>query len=111
VAPIYPQKLVITSPTSGGRSVGIVRSRTQTSSFSYGFILKDKNFEIYRQNSVSERDSLSKFEFLTVTIMKFYLRGSFAALSSMSLPTFPNNLLFHLQDAGKDREQICAEYL
>jgi hypothetical protein len=29
VAP-YPQKLTITSPTSGGRSVGIVRSRTQT---------------------------------------------------------------------------------
>jgi hypothetical protein len=25
----YPQKLVLTSPTSGGRSVGIVRSRTQ----------------------------------------------------------------------------------
>jgi hypothetical protein len=27
---LYPQKLAITSPTSGGRSVGIVRSRTQT---------------------------------------------------------------------------------
>jgi ribosomal protein L37E len=27
---LYPQKLSITSPTSGGRSVGIVRSRTQT---------------------------------------------------------------------------------
>jgi hypothetical protein len=26
----YPQKLALTSPTSGGRSVGIVRSRTQT---------------------------------------------------------------------------------
>jgi hypothetical protein len=27
--PLYPQKLVLTSPTSGGRSVGIVRSRTK----------------------------------------------------------------------------------
>jgi hypothetical protein len=27
---LYRQKLAITSPTSGGRSVGIVRSRTQT---------------------------------------------------------------------------------
>jgi hypothetical protein len=27
---LYPQKLAITSPTSGGRSVGIVRSRIQT---------------------------------------------------------------------------------
>jgi hypothetical protein len=27
--PLYPQTLAVTSPTSGGRSVGIVRSRTQ----------------------------------------------------------------------------------
>jgi hypothetical protein len=32
---LYPQKLAITSPTSGGRSVGIVRSRTQTMEFSF----------------------------------------------------------------------------
>jgi hypothetical protein len=30
---LYPQKLVLTSPTSGGRSVGIVRSRTQAAEF------------------------------------------------------------------------------
>jgi hypothetical protein len=30
---LYPQKLAHTSPTSGGRSVGIVRSRTQTMEF------------------------------------------------------------------------------
>jgi hypothetical protein len=30
---LYPQKFAITSPTSGGRSVGIVRSRTQTMEF------------------------------------------------------------------------------
>jgi hypothetical protein len=30
---LYPQKLVLTLPTSGGRSVGIVRSRTQTTEF------------------------------------------------------------------------------
>jgi hypothetical protein len=29
----YPQKLAITSPTSGGRPVGVVRSRTQTMEF------------------------------------------------------------------------------
>jgi hypothetical protein len=32
---LSPQKLEITSPTSGGRSVGIVRSRTQTVEFSF----------------------------------------------------------------------------
>jgi hypothetical protein len=31
---LYPQKLAITSSTSGGRSVGIVRSWTQTMEFS-----------------------------------------------------------------------------
>jgi hypothetical protein len=33
----YPLKLAITSPTSGGRSVDIVRSRTQTMEFSFFF--------------------------------------------------------------------------
>jgi hypothetical protein len=35
VAPSIRKKLAITSPTSGGRSVGIVRSRTQTMEFFY----------------------------------------------------------------------------
>jgi hypothetical protein len=30
---LYPQKLALTSPTSGGRSVGTVRSRTQAMEF------------------------------------------------------------------------------
>jgi len=29
VTPLYPQKLALTSPTGGGRSVGIVRVRTE----------------------------------------------------------------------------------
>jgi hypothetical protein len=33
----YPQKLALTSPISGGRSVGIVRSRTQATEFSLVF--------------------------------------------------------------------------
>jgi hypothetical protein len=31
----YPQKLELTSPTSGGRWVGIVRLRTKTTEFSF----------------------------------------------------------------------------
>jgi hypothetical protein len=31
---LYPQKLALTSPTSGGRSVGVVRSWTQATEFS-----------------------------------------------------------------------------
>jgi hypothetical protein len=33
--PLYPQKLAISSLTSGGASVGIVRSRTRTKEFSF----------------------------------------------------------------------------
>ena len=33
VTPLYPQKLALTSPTGGGRSVGIVRSRTSATEF------------------------------------------------------------------------------
>ena len=34
VTPLYPQKLALTSPTGGGRSVGIVRSRNKATEFS-----------------------------------------------------------------------------
>jgi hypothetical protein len=34
VTPLYPQKLALTSPTGGGRSVGIVRSPTKDTEFS-----------------------------------------------------------------------------
>ena len=37
VTPLYPQKLALTSPTGGGRSVGIVRSRTKATEFSLEF--------------------------------------------------------------------------
>jgi len=34
VTPLYPQKLALTSPTGGGRSVGIVHVRTKVTEFS-----------------------------------------------------------------------------
>ena len=34
MTPLYPQKLALTSPTRGGRFVGIVRSRTKATEFS-----------------------------------------------------------------------------
>jgi len=38
VTPLYPQKLALTSPTGGGRSVGMVRSRTKATEFSFIYI-------------------------------------------------------------------------
>ena len=37
VTPLYQQKLALTSPTGGGRSVGIVRVRTKDTEFSLVF--------------------------------------------------------------------------
>ena len=37
LTPLYPQKLALTSPTGGGRSVGIARSRTKATEFSLVF--------------------------------------------------------------------------
>jgi len=39
VTPLYPQKLSLTSPTGGGRCVGIVRSRTKATEFSLVLVL------------------------------------------------------------------------
>ena len=41
VTPLYPQKLALTSPTGGGRSVGMVRSRTEATEFSLVLIELD----------------------------------------------------------------------
>jgi hypothetical protein len=40
VTPLYPQKLALTSPTGGGRSVGIVCSRTKAMEFSLVLVFK-----------------------------------------------------------------------
>ena len=39
VTPLYPQKLALTSPNGGGRSVGIVRMRTKATEFSFSLVL------------------------------------------------------------------------
>ena len=39
VTPLYPQKLALTSPTGGVRSVGIVRSRTKATEFFFLYLL------------------------------------------------------------------------
>jgi hypothetical protein len=45
LGPLYPLKLALTSPTSGGRSIGIVRSRTQATEFSLVLVKLDLSSE------------------------------------------------------------------
>ena len=48
VTPLYPQKLALTSPTGGGRSVGIVRSRNKATEFCRSGLLKTLARELAR---------------------------------------------------------------
>jgi len=43
VTPLYPQKLALTSPTGGGRSVGMVRPRTKATEL----VSCDQEFKIW----------------------------------------------------------------
>jgi hypothetical protein len=54
----YPQKLAITSPTSGGRSVGIVRSRTQAMEFVCLFVVEYWNPFVFKLSLWMKRQPL-----------------------------------------------------
>jgi hypothetical protein len=55
---LYPQKFVLTSLTSGGRSVGIVCSRTRATDFSlvmykkYLYLIHDSHSPFHRKKSI-----------------------------------------------------------
>jgi hypothetical protein len=68
---LYPKKLVLTSSTSGGRLVCIVRSRTKATEFSffnfyewywrwvnYAFLLEIEDFNMNGVTQMSETDEL-----------------------------------------------------
>ena len=57
VTPLYPQKLALTSPTRGGRSVGIVRSRTKGTEFSLVVLVKLRTATISFVVSVRPRET------------------------------------------------------
>jgi hypothetical protein len=52
---LYPQKLAITSPTSGGCSVGVVRSRTQATEFSFslGLAIEEEYYGLHERVDVA----------------------------------------------------------
>jgi hypothetical protein len=60
---LHPQNLAVTSPTSGGRSVGIVRSRTKATEFIFSLVRKLSQFYtlrlltyIWRTSELVKRD-------------------------------------------------------
>jgi hypothetical protein len=78
VTPLYPQRLAITSPTSGGRSVGIVRSRTKATELVRGL------------NSVlwGYKDTNLLKGIVINRVFLFQDRGSHVAYQKKELPGF-----------------------
>ena len=54
VTPLYPQKLALTSPAGGGRSVGIVRVRTKATEFS--FLVVPCNLPVWNEHLFTAGD-------------------------------------------------------
>jgi len=67
VTPLCPQKLALTSPTGGGHSVGIVRSRTKATEFS--LVLYPPFFSL--QNAVC----FINLTYLVPVLFTFYIQG------------------------------------
>jgi len=61
VTPLYPQKLALTSPTGGGRSVGIVRSRTKATEFIFSLVeVMFLSFQGQYSTTQNQRDSFMR---------------------------------------------------
>ena len=70
VTPLYPQKLALTSPTGGGRSVGMVRSRTEATEFSLVLILHLAH-TVYFCVLFGSQNKQRLFPYTTVTIAQW----------------------------------------
>jgi hypothetical protein len=81
---LYPQKLALTSPTSGGRSVGIIRSRTEPTECIY-FSLSSIYLQLFNTTLLLHAcTSLKKFQIL---IRRRDLMYSCFLLRTKSLPS------------------------
>ena len=67
VTPLYPQKLALTSPTGGGRSVGTVCVRTKATEFSSLYTLRFFSL----QNAVC----FIILTYLVPELLTFYIQG------------------------------------
>jgi cytochrome c len=57
---LYPQKLALTSQTSGGRSVGIVCSRTQATKYFFPRLFRSFRWGAHLIRIISQEDTISR---------------------------------------------------
>ena len=71
VTPLYPQKLAVTSPTGGGHSVGIVRSRTKATEFSLVIYLDSETVILVFSVMWNSELVRTKLDLVTVTTTRW----------------------------------------
>ena len=100
VTPLYPQKLALTLPTGGGRSVGIVRSRTKATEFS---------FSILMYSGIKLQINLCEFRLPVANVdEKCALLANYAANSGNFLPTFRYKLSFPSQGSRIQKKKVLT---
>jgi hypothetical protein len=75
MAPLYPQKLALNSPTKGGSSAGIVRSRSQTRSLFVFclFVLSEQRLVVAVCHKQNQESMLRYFFVLRDGILKYWM--------------------------------------
>ena len=100
--PLYPQKLALTSPTGGGRSVGIVRSRTKATEFVCLFVMlfiarritQSRGMTAWKQEKTMVMDG-RKRKFVTASRRTFLV--TFPVLTtSINQPYYSITLVLHI---------------
>jgi len=118
VTPLYPQKLALTSPTGGGRSVGMVRSRTKA--MEYVHLHEDLRVSCCRQHKYAIQEfcvTLDIILLLTATnsrvrsvlMVKFALQQWLRESSTVLLYTYIA-YLFHINSCDKTVDHINASH-
>jgi hypothetical protein len=93
---LYPQKLAITSPTSGGRSVGIVRSRSQTMEFFLILMLTDSTEKKSPWNKNFPSASRKHFYLRTTRVNQIWTRLFFLIFFCLTLKKYKCRSFFHI---------------
>jgi hypothetical protein len=98
---LYPHMLALTSPTSGGLSVGIVHSRTQATEFS-----SFKSVSRQRIRGRTSEELNSYFIWFLKTGSEVTLSLCYDSRKSSRFPDFHQGLFYH--NAGSSKSQLTS---
>ena len=110
VTPLYPQKFALTSPTGGGCSVGIVRSRTKATKFSFNYIRTTNSQTSEHQVKVQGRDcqTTEKFQANKATVSERDISLAIRRLLSKVYPLLTIDILSSGYTSTTTLSSVCV---